>query len=118
MAENKQVRARRMASFEDDLVIQIVKLREDLRNLGKTKIKTDLRNMSDADYPVFTTWAADEMSRLARLQRDLSVAMHVSDVQDPGFSKRVLKRVQRVEALIAGNPSVSSSATQSKPTTT
>jgi hypothetical protein len=118
MAENKKVRARRMASFEDDVVFRIVRLREELRNLGTTKIKTDLRNMSHADHPVFTTWAADEMSRLARLQRDLSVALHVSDVQDPGFSKRVLKRVQRVEALLAENPSVSSSATQSKPTTT
>lgn len=117
MAKNKQVRTRQMASFEDDVVVQIVKLREELRNLGKTKIKTDLRNMSDPDYPVFTTWAADEMLRLARLQRDLSLALHVSDVQNPGFSERVLKRVQRVEALLAENPSVSSSTTQSKTTT-
>jgi len=112
MASNKEFIARRVASFEDDMVVQIVKFREDLRNLEKTKISIDLRNMDNAEHPVFTSWSAEEMSRLSQVQHDISVVLNVSDIRDPGFSKRVLKRVQKLEAILAGNFSVAPSATE------
>lgn len=82
---------------EDDVVSVIYNFRDRMRKVQNV-ISNDLVKMT-GEYPVFVSFAADELASLARLQRETEVVLSVLEVREPGYTKRVLERVGRWEAL-------------------
>lgn len=84
---------------ETDMVSMVFHLRERLRKLQDV-VNTDLRKMT-GDHAVFVLWSAEEMTAIASQQRMVGAMFAAHYQHDPGFEKRVLKRVATWEKLAA-----------------